>query len=81
MKEIARPEMTMYCCRHTYITNAARSGVDQRALQQMVRHVDKETTKIYTHLNVDDLRAESQKIKTNAVCNKSATRSGKSKAG
>lgn len=73
MKEIGRPEMTMYSCRHTYITNAARSGVDQRALQQMVGHVDKETTKIYTHLNVDDLRAESQKIKTNAVCNKSAT--------
>lgn len=63
----------MYCCRHTYITNAARSGVDQRALQQMVGHVDKATTKIYTHLNVDDLRTESQKIKAIAVCNKSAT--------
>lgn len=75
VKEIGRPELTMYCCRHTYITNAARSGVDQRALQQMVGHVDKATTKIYTHLNVDDLRTESQKIKTNAVCNKSATRS------
>lgn len=73
VKEIGHPELTMYCCRHTYITNAARSGVDQRALQQMVGHVDKETTKIYTHLDVDDLRAESQKIKTNAVCNKSAT--------
>lgn len=73
MKEIGRPEMTMYSCRHTYITNAARSGVDQRALQQMVGHVDKETTKIYTHLNVDDLRAESQKIKNTAVCNKSVT--------
>lgn len=78
MKEIARPEITMYCCRHTYITNAARSGVDQRALQQMVGHVDKETTKIYTHLNVDDLRTESEKIKTNAVCNKSVTRSERS---
>lgn len=75
MREIGRPEMTMYSCRHTYITNAARSGVDQRALQQMVGHVDKETTKIYTHLNVDDLRAESQKIISNAVCNKSVTRS------
>ena len=75
MNKIGRPEITMYSCRHTYITNAARSGVDQRALQQMVGHVDKETTKLYTHLNVDDLRAESQKIKTNAVCNKSATRS------
>ena len=75
VKEIGRPELTMYCCRHTYITNAARSGVDQRALQQMVGHVDQQTTKIYTHLDVDHLRTESQKIKTNAVCNKSATRS------
>lgn len=75
MEEIGRPEMTMYSCRHTYITNAARNGVDQRALQQMVGHVDKETTKIYTHLNIDDLRAESKKIKSSTVCNKSATKS------
>lgn len=75
MKEIGRPDLSMYCCRHTYITNAARSGVDQRALQQMVGHVDKETTKIYTHLNVDDLRAESKKISSFAVSNKLVTRS------
>lgn len=73
MEEIGRSGVTMYSCRHTYITNAARNGVDQRALQRMVGHVDKETTKIYTHLNIDDLRAESKKIKTTAVCNKSAT--------
>lgn len=75
MQEIGRPDLSMYCCRHTYITNAARSGVDQRALQQMVGHVDKETTKIYTHLNVDDLRAESKKMSSFAVSNKLVTRS------
>lgn len=75
MEEIGRKGVSMYSCRHTYITNAARNGVDQRALQQMVGHVDKETTKIYTHLNIDDLRAESRKIKSVAVCNKSVTRS------
>lgn len=75
MAEIGRPEITMYSCRHTYITNAVRSGVDQRALQQMVGHVDKETTKIYTHLNIDDLRAESQKIKSSAVVSKLSARS------
>lgn len=73
MMEIGRPDISMYSCRHTYITNAARSGVDQRALQQMVGHVDRETTKIYTHLNIDDLRDESRKIKTSAVCNKYET--------
>ena len=73
MEEIGRPGISMYSCRHTYITNAARTGVDQRALQQMVGHVDKETTKIYTHLNIDDLREESRKIKSSAVRNKSVT--------
>lgn len=63
MAEIGRPDMTMYNCRHTYITNAVQSGVDQRVLQEMVGHVDKSTTKIYTHLNVDHLRQESQKIR------------------
>lgn len=76
MTEIGRPDISMYCCRHTYITTAARCGVDQRALQQMVGHVDKETTKLYTHLNVNDLRNETQKIKPFAVSNKSATQSG-----
>lgn len=76
MAEIGRPEMTMYNCRHTYITNAARNGVDQRALQQMVGHIDPDTTKIYTHLNIDDLREESRKIKPSAVGNKSSTESG-----
>lgn len=73
MAEIGRPGITMHCCRHTYITNAARFGVDQRALQQMVGHVDKETTQLYTHLNIDDLRREAQKIQTSAVSYKFVT--------
>lgn len=78
MKEIGRPDLSMHCCRHTYITNAIRSGVDPRVLQQIIGHVDPETTKLYTHLNVDDLRKETQKITTFAVCNKSATRKNQS---
>ena len=73
MQEIGRPEVSMYSCRHTYITNAVRCGVDQRVLQQIIGHVDSETTKLYTHLNVDDLREQAQKIKTLTVCNVSAT--------
>lgn len=79
MEEIGRPDVSMYCCRHTYITNAARCGVDQRALQQMVGHVDKETTRLYTHLNIDDLRAETQKMGNFAVSNKLVTRSNNKK--
>ncbi len=76
MAEIGRPGMTPYCCRHTFITNAVRSGVDQAWLQRMVGHVDSETTEGYTHLDIDDLRNAAQKITTTcAVCNKSVTRS------
>jgi site-specific recombinase XerC len=39
----------------------------------MVGHVDKETTQLYTHLNIDDLRREAQKIKTSAVSYKLVT--------
>lgn len=73
--EIGKPGITMHCCRHTFITNAVRSGVDQRVLQQLVGHVDKETTKLYTHLDLDDLRDQAQRINCFAVCNKSVTRS------
>lgn len=80
MRQIGRPDMTPHCCRHTFITNAIRSGVDLPLLQQMVGHVDKETTKIYTHLDVEDLRRAAAKISAKpAVCSKSATRSGAGK--
>lgn len=76
MEEIQCPDRTPNNCRHTFITNAIRSGVDLPTLQQMVGHVDGQTTKIYTHLNVEDLRTAAKKITTKTVvCNKSATRS------
>lgn len=76
MEEIGCKGMTPYCCRHTFITNAVRSGVKQEMLQKLVGHVDDETTEGYTHLAVDDLRKEISKVSTTlAVCNKSATRS------
>jgi site-specific recombinase XerD len=80
MKEIGCKGMTPYCCRHTFITNAVRSGVKQEILQKLVGHVDSETTEGYTHLLVDDLREEVSKISTSfAVCSKSATRSASQK--
>ncbi len=74
MEEIGCKGMTPYCCRHTFITNAVRAGVDQKMLQRMVGHVDDQTTEGYTHLEIHDLRSEVAKISTSlAVCNKSAT--------
>lgn len=72
MEEIGCKGMTPYCCRHTFITNAVKSGVDQAMLRRLVGHVDDETTEGYTHLDVGDLRAEVGKISTGLnVCGKS----------
>lgn len=83
MEEIGCKGMTPYSCRHTFITNAIKSGVDLPVLEAIVGHVDRETTKIYTHLRASDLvdAVQIMETKNMAVCNKSATRSKKSKVG
>lgn len=67
MKEIDRQGMTPYSCRHTFITRAIRSGVELPVLESIVGHVDRETTKIYTHLHADDLVAAVQVIKSKST--------------
>ena len=77
MAEIGRDGRTPYTCRHTFITNAIRAGMDLPVLEAIVGHVDRETTRIYTHLQADDLVEAVQSLETEnlAVCNKSVTRS------
>lgn len=77
MEEIGRQGMVPYSCRHTFITRAIRNGMDLPILEAIVGHVDRETTKLYTHLHADDLVEAVQAIKekTSAVCSKSVTRS------
>lgn len=75
MREIGREGMTPYSCRHTFITRAIRGGIDLISLEAIVGHVDKETTKLYTHLRASDLvTAVRDSTAKNAVSNKSATR-------
>lgn len=75
MREIGREGMTPYSCRHTFITRAIRGGIDLISLEAIVGHVDKETTKLYTHLRASDLvTAVRDSTIKNAVSNKSATR-------
>lgn len=75
MREIDREGMTPYSCRHTFITRAIRGGIDLISLEAIVGHVDKETTKLYTHLRASDLvTAVRDSTTKNAVSNKSATR-------
>jgi len=75
MEEIGRQGMIPYSCRHTFITRAIRSGMDLPVLEAIVGHVDRETTKIYTHLHADDLVNAVQTVKeqTTAVSSKSVT--------
>ena len=75
MGEIDRQGMTPYVCRHTFITNAIRNGMDLPVLEAIVGHVDRETTRIYTHLRADDLVDAVRNLKTDSltVCNKSVT--------
>lgn len=71
MESIGRKSTPPYTCRHTFITNAIRAGVDLLTLESIVGHVDKETTKLYTHLKAGDLVAA---VRKSTVGNKLVTR-------
>lgn len=77
MEEIGVDDMTPYNCRHTFITNAIRSGMELPKLEAIVGHVDRETTKIYTHLQAQDLVKAVQNVTYDnlSVVNKLSTRS------
>lgn len=62
MEEIGKPSYTPYSCRHTFITNAIKGGMDLPVLEAIVGHVDRETTRIYTHLRANDLVVAVQNI-------------------
>ena len=82
MEEIGRVGMTPYSCRHTFITNAIKSGMDLPVLEAIVGHVDRETTRIYTHLRANDLVDAVQGLESRpfAVCNKLVTGQNDTKA-
>lgn len=71
MREIGREGMTPYSCRHTFITRAIRGGIDLISLEAIVGHVDKETTKLYTHLRAKDLVSA---VNASSISDKSVTR-------
>jgi integrase/recombinase XerD len=50
---------TPHCFRHTYATLSRRAGVPLEVISQLITHRSVQTTQqIYTHLDVEDLRAE-----------------------
>ena len=77
MDAIGLEGYTPYDCRHTFITNATRSGIDPQILRRMVGHADLSTTdKYYTHLETSDIlkAIASVDMESVAVGNKLSTR-------
>lgn len=55
---------TPHDTRHTFITKAKESGVDEYILKLIVGHaIDDITEKVYTHRTLDELKQEIEKIK------------------
>ena len=53
------PKITPHICRHTYCSNMAKSGMNPKTLQYLMGHASISVTlDIYTHVNLEDARAE-----------------------
>ena len=55
-------QLTLYCCRHTYITRLTALGVSPAMLQELAGHEDYETTLNYTHLSIADRLREVNRL-------------------
>lgn len=52
-----------HVCRHTYCSNMAKSGMNPKVLQYLMGHSDISVTlNTYTHLKLDDVREEVEKL-------------------
>lgn len=55
-------QLTLYSCRHTYITRLTALGVSPAMLQELAGHEDYETTLNYTHLSIAERLAEVNRL-------------------
>ena len=57
------PKVTPHVCRHTFCSNMAKAGTNPKTLQKIMGHSDIGVTlNTYTHLGVDDIKSEMQKL-------------------
>ena len=55
---------TPHVCRHTYCSNMAKSGMNPKALQYLMGHAEISVTlNTYTHVNLEDARAEIARLR------------------
>lgn len=61
--KIQMPKVTPHVCRHTYCSNMARSGMNPKTLQYLMGHSEIGVTlNTYTHLGLEDAKAELERI-------------------
>lgn len=61
---IDRPGITMHKLRHTFATMLLKAGIDLVSIQRLLGHNSIETTSIYLHVDMSDLRKAVAKLPT-----------------
>lgn len=57
------PKVTPHVCRHTYCSNMAKSGMNPKTLQYLMGHSDIGITlNTYTHIGLDDVKEEMERV-------------------
>lgn len=57
------PKITPHVCRHTFCSNMAKSGMNPKTLQYIMRHADISVTlNTYTHVKFEDAREEYERV-------------------
>ena len=57
------PYITPHVCRHTYCSNMAKAGMNQKTLQYLIGHSDISVTmNVYAHISFDDAEEKQKRM-------------------